>query len=357
MIIKSKYLLTRPALILAIIAGFSLSGWPFSSHAQVQATGDFMLAQSPNNALPLKNLESILNHPGYINLINLEGAIAPEHKHKLFTSGKCFFSKSENCFAFKMDTKTASILRKYNFSIINLANNHFFDYGINGANITVEEILKADMHPIGISNYFTQTKIINNKKFTFIGASPHKNTVSTINDLPIILDEIKKQKDSGSIVIFTAHLGREANTPWVVENKDEIYLGYNRGNTYKIAHSVIDAGADAFIGHGPHVLRPIEIYKDRIIAYSLGNFLTTGAFNLDGNYGLGGIIRINFNDNGSFLSGEFHGTQQLKKVDNKKWSQGEYIDFSSKADDFLKEITQKQFPNQIKWDKNKFYRK
>ena len=60
------------------------------------------------------------------------------------------------------------------------------------------------------------------------------------------------------------------------------------------ARAVIDAGADAVIGHGPHVLRGMEFYRGRLIAYSLGNFLTYRGFNLDGPLGITGVLRLEF---------------------------------------------------------------
>jgi hypothetical protein len=55
---------------------------------------------------------------------------------------------------------------------------------------------------------------------------------------------------------------------------------------------VIDAGADAVVGHGPHVLRGIEYYEGKPIAYSLGNFLTYRGFNLAGPLGQTGVLRL-----------------------------------------------------------------
>jgi hypothetical protein len=57
---------------------------------------------------------------------------------------------------------------------------------------------------------------------------------------------------------------------------------------------VIDAGADAVVGHGPHVLRGIEFYRGRPIAYSLGNFVTYRGFNLDGPLGVTGVLQLEF---------------------------------------------------------------
>ena len=74
---------------------------------------------------------------------------------------------------------------------------------------------------------------------------------------------------------------------------------------------MIDAGADLIIGHGPHVPRAIEIYKNRLIAYSLGNFATYRRFNLRGDNGLAPIIEAEIGPDGNFLSGRIISVKQI----------------------------------------------
>ena len=76
---------------------------------------------------------------------------------------------------------------------------------------------------------------------------------------------------------------------------------------------VIDAGADAVIGHGPYVLRGMEIYNDRLIAYSLGNFATYGRFSLSGQKGLGVILELNVNAQKENLFGKLIPTKQISR--------------------------------------------
>jgi hypothetical protein len=66
---------------------------------------------------------------------------------------------------------------------------------------------------------------------------------------------------------------------------------------------MIDNGADVVFGHGPHVTRAIEVYKDRFISYSLGNFCTYGRFNLAGPNGIAPIVKLNVDITGKFVSG------------------------------------------------------
>ena len=67
---------------------------------------------------------------------------------------------------------------------------------------------------------------------------------------------------------------------------------------------MIDAGADVIFGHGPHVTRAIDLYKNKFIAYSLGNFLTYARFNLQGEKGIAPLLNINVDENGDFVEGK-----------------------------------------------------
>ena len=98
----------------------------------------------------------------------------------------------------------------------------------------------------------------------------------------------------------------------MVEDSVENYLEENRGNVLAFAHTVIDAGADMVIGHGPHVLRAMEIYKNKLIAYSLGNFLTYGNINVSGINGVNIILDVTLNNiNGDFLTAKLIPIKQI----------------------------------------------
>ncbi len=98
------------------------------------------------------------------------------------------------------------------------------------------------------------------------------------------------------------HAGAEGSAHTHVRPGTETYLGENRGNAVAFSHAVVEAGADAVIGHGPHVLRGMEWYHGRLIAYSLGNFAGYRAFALGGPSGLGGILRLTLRGDGHFES-------------------------------------------------------
>ena len=82
-------------------------------------------------------------------------------------------------------------------------------------------------------------------------------------DMDLLLKSIEEAKFLADYVIVSMHSHQMTG-----ESK-EIPADFHK----EIARGCIDAGADAVIGHGPHLLRPIEVYKDRPIFYSLGDFI------------------------------------------------------------------------------------
>ena len=116
----------------------------------------------------------------------------------------------------------------------------------------------------------------------------------------------------------------------------EMFLGENRGHLRKFARDVIDSGADAVIGHGPHILRGMEVYKNRLIAYSLGNFATYGRFSLKGQKKLGAILELKLDANGQFINGKVFPTLQ----------KGRGVPFSDpdkKAIGFIRQLSKSDF--------------
>ena len=83
---------------------------------------------------------------------------------------------------------------------------------------------------------------------------------------------VREADAHADIVVVTMHAGAEGSSRGTTPRTTEHYLGENRGNVRAFAHAVVDAGADLVAGHGPHVLRGMEWYRGRLIAYSLGNF-------------------------------------------------------------------------------------
>ena len=93
----------------------------------------------------------------------------------------------------------------------------------------------------------------------------------------------------------------------------EIFFNSKRGELIKFTHSLVDVGADLVLGHGPHIVRGLEIYKNKMIAYSLGNFATYNEFNLAGLLKHGMILNLDIDSNGDFITGKIIPTVQKGK--------------------------------------------
>ena len=139
----------------------------------------------------------------------------------------------------------------------------------------------------------------------------------SIHDIDMAKDIVRKLKEENDIVIVSFHGGAEGRSATRLSNVNEIFLGEPRGNVMKFSRSVIDAGADLVLGHGPHVLRALEVYTGKLIAYSLGNFLTYKMFNVKGPNGLSAILTIRMNaNNGEFTDGTLIPLKAHKRRDS-----------------------------------------
>src|SRR5262249_59462285 len=104
-------------------------------------------------------------------------------------------------------------------------------------------------------------------------------------------------------VIVYMHAGAEGSDAGHVGYVDETYLGEPRGNSRAFAHAMVDAGADLVFGSGPHVVRGVEWYRHRLIAYSLGNLAGTNTLSTHGSLGMSALLRVTFNAHGELIAG------------------------------------------------------
>ncbi len=300
------------------------------------AVGDIMmgttwpegLALPPNDGADiLKEITPILSKVD-IAFGNLEGPMLEGGK-----STKCA-SKSINCFAFRVPTRYGKHLKDAGFDFISLANNHANDfgaYGMESSQKVLDDLGIVHSGPIGSIGSLT----INNKKVSLVAFAT--NGVSyNINDVETAKKVVSETVKKSDIVIVSFHGGAEGETHQNVPNGREVYLGEERGDLRKFARAVVDVGADLVIGHGPHVVRGMEVYKERLIAYSLGNFATYGAFNLEGAKGLSLILEIDIDNEGKFLSGKIHPLKQEKPG-------GPKTDPEKKVISVIKSLSQEDF--------------
>lgn len=174
------------------------------------------------------------------------------------------------------------------------------------------------------------------RKVALVAFAPNVGS-HQLNDLPRAREIVTGLAARHDIVIVSFHGGGEGEGASTLPFAHEIYQGEDRGDVVEFAHAVIDAGADLVIGHGPHVLRPIELYRDRLIAYSLGNFATYYGISVNGIRGLAGILTTRLAADGRFLEGRLDSTIQLRPA-------GPTLDPERRAILQLRELTRTSFP-------------
>ncbi|CAN5359081.1 N/A [soil metagenome] len=279
----------------------------------IAAVGDIMMGSPfpndtrmpPNDGADLfKDVAPILSAAD-IAFGNLEGPIIDGG-----VSTKCS-PRSTRCFAFRMPTRYGKYLKEAGFDVISLANNHAGDFGDAGRSSTRKVLDDLGIKHAGSDRGRFSTTILDVKglKVAVIGFA-HNNITPNVNDLAAARQLVQQADKQADIVIVSFHGGAEGTASQNVPNRTETYVGEARGNLPLFSRTVIDAGADLVLGHGPHVLRGIEIYKDRLIAYSLGNFATYGWFRLEAETALTMILNVELDANGKFLRGTIHAGRQ-----------------------------------------------
>jgi hypothetical protein len=230
-----------------------------------------------------------------------------------------------------MPNHYVNYFKEAGFDILSIANNHVGDFGEKGRENTVKLLVDNEIKFAGLTKYPFTTFEKNGIKYGFCAFAPNNGTID-INDSKNAATIVQHLDSICDIVIVSFHGGAEGSTRSHITRSDEIFLGENRGNPYKFARTVIDAGADVVFGHGPHVTRGIDIYKGRFIAYSMGNFATYGRFNLKGLCGIAPIIKLFVNKKGEFLSGNIYSIKQIGEggpiIDNDQMALKEVINLT-----------------------------
>ncbi len=241
-----------------------------------------------------------------------------------------------NCVSFRMPERYASYLKDVGFTVVGTANNHSGDMGEIGRKSTVETLEKYGINYAGYTITPTTIIIKDGVKFGFTAFAPNVGT-NDLNDIygaAKIVSDLKKKCD---ILIVSFHGGAEGTGSQHVTGKREFFLGEDRGNVLEFAHAMVDAGADVIFGQGPHVARAMELYKDRIIAYSLGNFCTYGKFGLSGVLGVAPILKVYIDKDGKFLQGRIFPVKQVKRGVPMYDEEGKIISI-------MRQLTNQDFP-------------
>ena len=263
----------------------------------IAAVGDTMLGITPTLAPSpgtyLGRMRAALTRDVVFG--NLEGTLTDA------TASKCGAAPSSSCFAFRAPPEFARALRRSGFTVLSNANNHSFDFGQAGEDDTVRALHRAGIAQTGLPGEIT---IVRAKDFriAFLGFAPYPNTGS-LTDLRAARKLIRRANRKADLVVCAIHAGAEGTAALHLTGGEETYLGEDRGDPEAFAHMAVDAGADLVLGSGPHVLRAMELYHGRLIAYSLGNFAGYHNFTLDGVLGESVVLRVTLAADGQFRSG------------------------------------------------------
>lgn len=275
----------------------------------IAAVGDIMMGTDyPGPKLPPGDGELLYEHAAPvlravdIAFGNLEGPITS-------STGCTKKTGSGKSFAFRCPPRLAKNLLTAGFDVMSLANNHSRDFGYAGMAET-----KRILDSLGIA-YSSKVGevaefVVDSLDIALIAFSTGSTPRSILN-IEMCLSEVEKLAPKYDILIISFHGGTEGTKALHTTYKFENLYGEPRGNVIEFAHRMIDAGADMVIGHGPHVPRGMEIYKDKLIAYSLGNFCTYRCMQLVGELGYAPLLVAEVDSVGNFLRGEIHSFRQF----------------------------------------------
>lgn len=303
----------------------------------VIGVGDIMMGTNyPENKLPegngaflMRGVEAYLQDAD-ITFGNLEGTM-------LDSGGipkKCKDPKV--CYAFRTPVSYVKNLVSAGFDVMSLANNHAGDFGDVGRASSMKTLDSAGIYHAGqvVRKFVTFQK--DSVRYGMVAFAPNSGCVN-LNDLEGARQLVAHLDSIVDIVIVSFHGGAEGADYQNVPRTNELFHGENRGNVYAFAHTMIDAGADIVFGHGPHVTRAIEVYQERFIAYSLGNFCTYRGISVNGVNGLAPIIKVYTDPKGKFYKGLIIPTYQ-------SYGTGVRVDAQNQVIKKIQELTKKDFP-------------
>ncbi len=280
-----------------------LNELPSNKNIKMLFFGDLMLDRYVLDRINRHGLDYLLekinqdNFSSSFDIVsaNLEGAVTNKGAHY----------KPDNAYDFAFSPELINSLKKYNFNFFNLANNHLSDQGQRGIDETYQNLSSLGFYYSGCRDAFLSSSSdfmsldfseempilsnencsniilnINNKKVAFLGISLVYKDI----DSEKIEKRIKELKQQSDLIIVNIHFGLEYQAK--ANSKQEI-----------IARKMIDAGADLIIGHHPHVIQNYEVYKDKWIFYSLGNFVFDQYFSAETQEGLAISIEFIFDEN------------------------------------------------------------
>lgn len=243
----------------------------------------------------LAEVRPLLKRPD-VMIGNLEGTIG--------TGGvaKCALG-APDCFAFQAPPDAARTLAWAGFDVVNLANNHAYDYGAVGLAETQAHLAAAGVGHTGVGHEIT---IIRKRGIAvaIVGFAAYP-WAAPIRDIAGAAALVRRAATLADITVVVMHAGGEGSEQTHTPVGEEVAFGERRGDTRAFAHAVVDAGADAVFGSGPHVIRGVESRGEAPIAYSTGNLAGYHTFPTSGTLGLSAIVEVRIDAAGRLRGGRW----------------------------------------------------
>ncbi len=303
----------------------------------IASVGDMMIGTDyPLNHLPdddgvsfLADVTPILADAD-IAFGNLEGVLMEGGE----PAKKC---KNPNaCYLFRSPTRYAAHYRDAGFDVMSLANNHARDFGEEGRDSSAAALAAVGVEASGRDG--TRSVLtVGELSVVFINFAVTKNS-NMLLDYESAFTTVAQAAATHDIVVVTFHGGAEGAGATHVPFAEEEYYGEPRGDVVWFARGAVEAGADLVIGHGPHVVRGMERYRDRLIAYSLGNFATYYGISVAGIKGIAPILSATLDGTGRFVEGRVVSTIQLRPA-------GPSIDPQDRALTLMRRLSIEDFGN------------
>ena len=206
-----------------------------------------------------------------------------------------------NCFAFQAPAANAGTLRRAGVDVVNQANNHAHDFGAPGQAMTHRALRAAGVQWTGAPGRIRVLRR-HGTRIAFAGFSTYPWSAPMASDAAVraLIHRAARRAD---VVVALFHAGAEGATRTHVPYGAEHAYGEYRGDSRHFARVAVDAGADLVLGSGPHVLRGLQVYRDRLIAYSLGNLAGWHNFGTGGTTGTSALLHVNVAPDGRLVHG------------------------------------------------------
>lgn len=233
--------------------------------------GDMMFDRQVASMIKSKGMEEPF--AGVKDVFQAGDIVAGNLEGPLSTRGQAVEGKE---YTFRSSPEVARTMRSAGINLVSLANNHIMDYGPDAFVDTIKALDQNSIYHAGAAAnhaeaYSPALLSVKGKKIAFFSYSSvvppgfwvtgqRPGIASSKTNWPALESYVRKAAAENDFVIASFH--------WGTELEDT-----TQASQVQLARRFIDAGADVVIGHHPHVMQGIEIYKGKVIAYSLGNFI------------------------------------------------------------------------------------